>query len=147
MQSRGSAGQARHRRRSHEGRLTGYGSGFIEYRLHLPHSIVRAKPEAYELRFEMASKADREKLDWPTRTNRQDNPQTDTFKWPSTIEISFNGRPIIVREKLEDDPADARGVLSHLAQVDHGSYGELVESDGPIPGPVKEELATGRPRW
>jgi predicted transcriptional regulator len=28
---------------------------------------------------------------------------------------------------LPDDPADARGVLSHLAGVEHGSHGELVD--------------------
>lgn len=126
------------------GKAFGRGTGFLEYRLHLPDSIVRAKPEAYALRLEMASKSDREKLDWPSRTNRQDYPQTDMRKWPSTLEISFNGQ-VIAREELEDDPADARGVLSHLAQVDHGSYGELVENEGPIPDAVKEELANGRP--
>jgi hypothetical protein len=52
---------------------------------------------------------------------------------------------VIARDELEDDPADARGVLSHIAQVDHGSYGELVENDGPFPDAVKEELAAGRP--
>lgn len=122
------------------GKAYGRGKGFIEYRLHLPVAVLRAKPEAYEFRFEIASKADREKLDWPARTNRQDYPQTDARKWPSSIEISLNSN-VVAREELEDDPADARGVLSHLARVDHGSYGELVEGEGPIPDAVKEELA------
>ena len=38
----------------------------------------------------------------------------------------LNGRTID-RIELPDDAADARGVLSHLASVEHGSHGELVD--------------------
>jgi hypothetical protein len=125
------------------GKVYGRGKGFFEYHLHLPAAIVRARPESYEFRFEIASKAGREKVDWPSRVNRQDYPQTDTRKWPSTLEISLNGHAV-AREQLEDDPADARGVLSHIAGIDHGSYGELIDGAGPIPDAVKDDLARGR---
>ena len=59
--------------------------------------------------------------------NRQDYPQTDAARpWASTLAVSFNDRPI-ERLTLPDDPADARGVLSHVAGVEHGSHGELVD--------------------
>ena len=46
---------------------------------------------------------------------------------------------------VANDPADARGVLSHLARIEHGSYGELIESQGTLPVPVQEGLADGKP--
>ena len=100
--------------------------------------------ESVFLRFEVASKADREKVDWPERANPQDYPQTDARKWPSTLEVSLNGE-VVDREDLEDDPADARGVLSHLARFEHGSYGELSEKEVKLSDAVKAALADGRP--
>lgn len=126
------------------GKAYGRGRGFLEYRLKVPDAVVKAKPESYFFRFEIASKAGRGKVDWPSRKNPQDYPQTDTRKWPSTLAVSINGQEVH-RQKLEDDPADARGVLSHLARVEHGSYGELVEGEGPLPEAAKEALAAGKP--
>ncbi|MEJ7639066.1 MAG: hypothetical protein WKF75_14115, partial [Singulisphaera sp.] len=125
------------------GRAHGQGKGFFEYRLTLPEAIAKARPEAYELKLEAASKAGR-RVDWPLRVSKLDNPQTDVRTWPSTLEIAINGH-VTDRRPLVDDPADARGVLSHLARVEHGSYGELIESRGTLPGPVQEELADGKP--
>jgi hypothetical protein len=94
--------------------------------------------------FEASSKAGRERVDWPERVNAQDNPQTDTRKWPSTFELVFNGQRI-VRRALIDDPADARGVLSHLARSRHGSYGELIRVSTAIPRTALADLAAGNP--
>ena len=62
----------------------------------------------------------------------------------ATLEVAIDGT-VVHREALEDDPADARGVLSHLARVEHGSYGELVEAQVPIGDDLRAELAAGRP--
>ena len=126
------------------GKAHGQGKGFFEYRLMIPEAIAKARPEAYELRLEVASKAGRQRLDWPLRISKLDNPQTDERTWPSTIEIAINGH-VTDRLPLADDPADARGVLSHLARVEHGSYGELIKSQGALPGAVQEGLADGNP--
>ncbi len=125
-----------------KGKVHGRGKGFYEYRLKIPEVIAKADPVSYDLRFEMASKAGAEKVDWPSRTNPQDYPQTDDRKWASTVAISLNGVEVH-REELEDDPADARGVLSHLQGVEHGSYGEFVEESGPLPEPVIAAIKAG----
>ncbi|MEO6809068.1 MAG: sugar-binding domain-containing protein [Isosphaeraceae bacterium] len=122
----------------------GTGQGSIAYRLKLPEAVVKAKPQNVEIVIEAAAKANREKVDWPERTNAQDYPQTDTRKWPTTLEISMNGQRV-VRLNLPDDPADARGVLSHLARIEHGSYGELLRITTPLPESAKADLAAGRP--
>ena len=71
--------------------MHGQGKGFFEYRLILPEAIAKARPEAYELRLEVASKAGRQRVDWPQRVNKLDTPQTDVRTWPSTLEIAING--------------------------------------------------------
>jgi hypothetical protein len=126
------------------GKAYGRGKGFLEYHIKVPASVVKAKPESYFLRFEAASKAGREKVDWPERANPQDYPQTDARKWPSTVAVSL-GDVVIDRQELEDDPADARGVLAHLTHLEHGSHGELIEATGKIPGSVRLALAAGKP--
>lgn len=109
------------------GKVYGYGKGYFEYRIQIPPEVARAHPESIYYLFEASSKARRERVDWPERTNRQDYPQTDAARpWPSTLAVTFNDRPIETMT-LPDDPADARGVLSHLAGVEHGSHGELVD--------------------
>ncbi|HWE38110.1 MAG TPA: glycoside hydrolase family 2 TIM barrel-domain containing protein [Isosphaeraceae bacterium] len=127
-----------------EGKAAGQGKGSFTYSLKLPKAVVDAKPESIELMVEAASKAGRERVDWPERVNPQDNPQTDERKWPSTLEVSIDGQRV-ARVDLPDDPADARGVLSHLARVDHGSYGELLRIKADLPDPVKADLASGKP--
>jgi hypothetical protein len=126
------------------GKVYGFGMGYIEYHIKVPPAVVRAGIETVRLQFEIASKAEREKVDWPSRKNRQDYPQTDDRKWPSMLEISLNG-DVIHREELEDDPADAKGVLSHLARVEHGSYGELIEAQVPLSGAARAAVEAGRP--
>jgi hypothetical protein len=46
---------------------------------------------------------------------------------------------------LVDDPADARGVLSHLNRVEHGSHGELIRLDVPLTEEVRADIAAGKP--
>jgi len=124
-------------------KAAGRGRGFFEYRLKLPAAVAKAIPESFELRFQMASKGGDEQVDWPGHPNGQDYPQTDAKKWPSAVVVTLNGKQV-AREVLEDDPADARGVLSHLNGVDHGSYGELIEANGPLPDSVRDDLAGGK---
>src|SRR4029077_18916698 len=77
------------------GKVYGHGKGFFEYRLQLPPAIAKAHPESIYYLFEAASKAGRDRVDWPERVNRQDYPQTDAARqWTSTLAVSVNGRLI-----------------------------------------------------
>ncbi len=129
---------------SPKGKVHGFGKGHFEYRLRVPESILQARPDSFMLRVESASKADRERVDWPERRNPQDYPQTDERTWPTVVEISMNGQPIAL-ERLDNDWADARGVLSHLANVEHGSHGELIYVGKDFPQAVLDELNQGEP--
>ena len=120
-------------------------TGYFEYRIELPPSVVKAHPESFYYLFQAGSKAKRERVDWPERVNRQDYPQTDQARtWSSTLAISVNGRPVD-RITLPDDSADARGVLSHLAGVEPGSHGELVDGLVVLTDRDRAVLATPAP--
>lgn len=126
-------------------KVSGHGGGFFEYRIQVPAAIARAHPESFYYLFEASSKANRERVDWPERVNRQDNPQTDLARsWPSTLSVMVNGREI-ERITLPDDPADARGVLSHLKGLDHGSHGELVDGMVKLTEQDRAALEAGEP--
>ena len=129
---------------SPSGKAYGLGKGFFEYKIKVPASVVKAGPKSIFVRLEMASKAAREKVEWPERVNPQDYPQTDGIKWPSTLELALNGQ-VVDRHDLPDDPADAHGVLSHMARFEHGSYGELVESQVTLTGEVLKSIEAGNP--
>jgi hypothetical protein len=59
-----------------------------------------------------------------------DYPQTDKeTAWPSDVVVSVNGIEI-GETTLADDPADARGVLSHRSRYQPGSYGWRIEMEG-----------------
>jgi hypothetical protein len=73
---------------------------------------------------EMASKAGREKVEWPQNVNPQDYPQTDEHTFPTLVHLRANGQEVTAISLL-DDPADARGVLSHWRGIERGSYGYL----------------------
>ncbi len=118
-----------------DGKHYGRGHGFVEYRLKLPEELLgRArllpslldKVQSLTLICEVAAKAGREKIDWAERVNPQDYPQTDVKKFPTTVEVSFNGVKVATWN-LPDDPADARGVLSHWRGIERGSYGYLMK--------------------
>ena len=126
------------------GKAYGRGKGSFVYKLKIPAAVAKAKPLSFHLLLEAASKAGNEKVDWPQRPDRQDYPQTDARKWPSTLEVSINGQRV-GRVDLPDDPADARGVLSHLAKVEHGSHGEIIDIKGNLPDIAKADLAAGKP--
>ena len=79
------------------------------------------------LRMEVGAKAGREKVDWARRVHPDDYPQTDGKKYPSRVLVEIAGERVATWE-LPDDPADARGVLSHWAGVERGSYGYLMEA-------------------
>lgn len=106
------------------GKHYGRGSGFVEYEISLPEAIDPAKIKSLTLLCEVASKAGREKVDWAQRIHPEDYPQTDGKKHPSEVKVWVNGVEA-ARWVLADDPADARGVLSHWAGIERGSYGEL----------------------
>jgi len=127
------------------GKVYGRGKGYFEYRIQLPASVAKAHPESFYYLFQAGSKAKRERVDWPQRVNRQDYPQTDVARtWPSTLVLSVNGRPVD-RISLPDDSADARGVLSHLAGVEHGSHGELVDGLVTLTDRDRAGLSAGLP--
>ncbi len=127
------------------GKVYGYGKGYYEYELQIPAVVAKAHPESIYYLFEASSKARRERVDWPQRVNRQDYPQTDAARpWSSTLAVSFNGQ-LIERLSLPDDPADARGVLSHLGGVEPGSHGELVNGLVTLNDSDRAHLAAGQP--
>jgi hypothetical protein len=127
------------------GKVHGLGKGYFEYRLLIPAAVAKAHPESFYYLFQAGSKASRERVDWPGRSNRQDYPQTDQARtWPSTLALLVNGRPVD-RVTLPDDAADARGVLSHLAGVEHGSHGELVDGMVTLTEQDRAGLAEGLP--
>ena len=75
-----------------------------------------------------------------------DYPQTQQRKYPGTVSVWLSSGPetaegeaakaaprfrpagLLGQFDLPDDPADSRGVLSHLAGYQHGSYGYLVRA-------------------
>jgi hypothetical protein len=127
-----------------EGKVYGRGAGLFEYRIQVPEAVVKSKPNAFYLRVEAGSKAGRDKVDWPERVNGQDYPQTDGRAWPSALVVKVNGRAVD-RVELEDDAADARGVLSHLKRVEHGSHGEMYEFHGALTDADRAALEAGKP--
>lgn len=127
-----------------EGKAKGRGAGSFTYRLRLPEAIIGADPVEFTLILEASACADRERVDWPERRNRQDHPQTDLRKWPTDLTISANGKQVASLD-LPDDPADARGVLSHLAGVDHGAFGELLKIRFTADEALNNELKKGKP--
>lgn len=110
------------------GKFLAHGAGSVEYRIKIPDFVQKAGPGKLELLLEAGAKADDEQLDWPSRRNRQDYPQTDARKHPSEVRVKLEGVEI-ARWPLEDDAADARGVLSHHAKVHHGSHGALLRQE------------------
>jgi predicted transcriptional regulator len=115
-------------RRSGVGKYFFHGPGSVEYRFEVPQAVLDANPIRLGLRVELGAKARDERLDWPQQISPLDYPQTDGNKFPTTVNILINGHALEPIE-LADDPADARGFLSHQAKFHHGSYGYLVQGE------------------
>jgi hypothetical protein len=108
-------------------KISGYGAGAVEYHLELPKGLQLDGVSGLLLMAELSSGADGERLDWPARYRdqaRRHHPQTDTRKWPTDLTVLVNGVPVAT-QTLPDDPADARGVLSHHRGLHPGTYGQL----------------------
>jgi len=129
----------------HVGKTYGYGAGQFEYHLAIPEGIDVSAIGSLDLIVEMAAKADGEKVDWPSRRKPVDYPQTDDRKYPTDVTVSINGIEVETIT-LPDDPADARGVLSHNAAFHHGSYGYLttIHVDFAGRGAIRDVLTAER---
>jgi hypothetical protein len=104
------------------------GAGAVEYELQLPEAVPATELSMIRFTAELSARAKDERLDWPARKTPMDCPQTDGRKWPTQVRVTINGVEI-VRQELPDDPADARGVLSHRRGHHPGSYGYTVRGD------------------
>jgi hypothetical protein len=124
----GTGAPARLARRRESPKYFIYGSGTVEYRFAIPKQILDARPVRVGILAELSTKARDEKASWPQQVTPLDYPQTDGVKFPGTVDIYINGHPLEPVQLL-DDPADARGVLSHQAAFHHGSYGYLVRGE------------------
>ncbi|MBN1344097.1 MAG: hypothetical protein JXQ73_15535 [Phycisphaerae bacterium] len=100
------------------------GSGEITYRIAWPDGVDPRYVVQISLLAEMAARAGKAKYDWPGPKGNHNYPQTQARKSPTDVEVLLGGE-VIGRRTLADDPADARGVLSHVHGYDSGSYGYL----------------------
>jgi len=102
-------------------KVWGKGAGFLTYRIRIPDAIALERILGGTLLLEVAASAGREKVTWP-RYKPVDYPQTDGIKSPTDVEV-FLGTARVVGFTVPDDPADYRGLLSHVAGFHPGSYG------------------------
>ncbi|MEA3401117.1 MAG: glycoside hydrolase family 2 TIM barrel-domain containing protein [Armatimonadota bacterium] len=91
--------------------LAGQGDGTAQWRFALPDEVEPGQICALTLMAELSSA-------------RPGAPQTDEDRWPSLVEIAF-GEQTVRRVVLPDQPADARGALSHMHGL-LGRYGQIV---------------------
>ena len=133
-------------RSQHPGKVYGFKNGYVEYQIQLPDDFDANGIEACRLIAEIGAKADRELVDWPERVNRQDYPQTDGRKWPSDVTVTIAGVEVST-VAIESDFADARGVLSHVAQFHHGSHGTVanIPLEGEALAAVKSAIGEDKP--
>ncbi|MDW8106939.1 MAG: glycoside hydrolase family 2 TIM barrel-domain containing protein [Armatimonadota bacterium] len=110
-----------------QGKHWARGHGYVEYALTIPEGVSIGDIRRIRLRVEVGARAGREKVDWAQRIHPEDYPQTDGKKYPSRVLVEIAGERVATWE-LPDDPADARGVLSHWAGIERGSYGYLREA-------------------
>ncbi len=116
-----------HRRARHKAHAQG--TGHVEYELAIPEAVPTQGLQMLTVLAELSAKAGDEKLAWPARKKPVDYPQTDkAVAWPTEVAISING-VALGRQTLEDDPADARGVLSHQYRYHPGSFGWRVRME------------------
>jgi glycosyl hydrolase family 2 len=138
-------------------KVNGAGSGFFEYRVAWPRGLDPADLDAVAFVAEVSSKQllgkDREGAGrvagdfmrgegtFDPGLNPNAYPMTDETPFPSAVTVRVNG-VVAGRQRLSDDPADHRGILSwHYQKRDRrlreaGSYGELLEVA--VPGEAVE---------
>ena len=114
------------------------GAGWVEYAFPLPDDLDLERLRQLRVRAEVGAATARRRGDPRFRQLPTDYPQTDVDrKFPTEVTVTINGTPI-GRVTIPDDPADARGVLSHhRGGPDPGSYGFLtdwVAPAGSLPG-------------
>lgn len=103
------------------------GAGAVELRFELPDGVAASAIRGLRLRFEAAARTAFQRIAWKEKMKATDYPQTEERKIPTDLTISVNGVEIRT-VRLPDDPADARGVLSHhLTDWEFGSYGFLTD--------------------
>lgn len=103
------------------------GSGWVEYAVTLPAEADVAQIRQLTLLMEVGARTAGARIDWPHRTYGFNYPQTEVDKKvPSDLLVTINDT-VIGSVHLPDDPADARGVLSHHSGIEPGSYGFLTE--------------------
>lgn len=129
--------------RSVPGKHWARGHGYVEYALTIPEGVSLGDVKRIRLRMEVGARAGREKVDWAQRIHPDDYPQTDGKKYPTRVLVEIAGERAATWE-LPDDPADARGVLSHWAGVERGSYGYLQEAVIPMTPVVRARLQQER---
>ncbi|MFQ3611626.1 MAG: sugar-binding domain-containing protein [Fimbriimonadales bacterium] len=121
----------------------GQGHGYVEYTIAIPNEVDLSRLRAIRLRMEVGAKAGREKVDWAQRVHPDDYPQTDGKKYPTRVLVDIAGVRVATWS-LPDDPADARGVLSHWAGVERGSYGYLQTATLTVNDALRSQLAQNR---
>jgi hypothetical protein len=103
------------------------GAGWVEYEVQLPPSVRSETIRSLRLLFEASARGGQAKVDWPQQTYGFNYPQTERDRqFPSDVTVLIN-EVVIAQVRLPDDPADARGVLSHYRGLDPGSYGYRTE--------------------
>ncbi len=106
-------------------KTSGNGPGSLEYKVRIPDSVDFENLTRLELKLEVGSRGHMfEKLSWPPRNWRHHTPQTMEKRFPTAVDVYVGGAKVKTLQ-LEDDPADARGVLSHHYDFEPGSYGYL----------------------
>jgi predicted transcriptional regulator len=122
------------------------GAGWVEYDVVVPDDVKVEHARHLIVRLEAGARAGMKKVDWPRQLRGRQYPQTEQKKAPSDLTISLNG-VVLGTTLLPDDPADARGVLSHFRGYDPGSYGYLVEQtvEGAALDGVCQALRAGEP--
>jgi len=132
-------------------KVCGLGSGKVVYEVNVPDGLDVSSLQSVEILFEGAARAGLGKVDarmadlpW-SRKKPTDYPQTDTTKWPTEVNVLVNG-VAVEKVRFDDDPADARGILSHACGKDPGSYGYLtrVKVSGEKLAPILRKLAERR---
>ena len=128
------------------GKISGYKSGHISYRVLLPSDLKPDAIDGVRLIVELGAQSQDERKDWPQRKHAQDYPQTDAKAWPTEVTLSVNGASLKT-VSLHNDYADAVGVLSHVAGYHHGSRGEIhnIPIEGEALSALKHSLKKNEP--